>query len=180
MDSKENEKYAARFPPEGNVLIIAMTASHWPSVRAIYASGIATGQATFQEECPSWDQWDAAHAPACRLVAVSGDLVLGWAAVSPVSGRLVYAGVGEVSVYIGEGYRGKGLGRMLLAALAEETEKNGYWTLQAGIFPENTASIRLHESCGFRLVGRRERIGKMGNAWRDTLLLERRSRVTGI
>ncbi|HVB02918.1 MAG TPA: GNAT family N-acetyltransferase [Chitinophagaceae bacterium] len=162
-----------------SILVIPMIPDHWPAVRAIYESGIATGQATFQEECPSWEQWNAAHVPSCRLVVVSDGDPLGWAALTPVSGRRVYAGVGEVSIYIAELYRGKGLGKTLLSALVMESEKYGYWTLQAGIFPENIASLRLHESCGFRIAGRREKIGKMGTVWRDTLLMERRSRTVG-
>ena len=160
--------------------ILPLAASHWPAVRAIYAEGMATGTATFALEPPTWEAWDAGHLPACRLVATDeADHVLGWVALSPVSGRCVYAGVAEVSVYVAAAARGRGLGLKLMQALVSESEKNGLWTLQAGIFPENTASVRLHEAVGFRLVGRRERIGQRGGVWRDTLLLERRSAVVG-
>ncbi len=159
-----------------------MTAAHWPAVRAIYAEGIATGQATFATEPPTWAGWDADHLPTCRLVATAEtapEALLGWAALSPVSGRCVYAGVAEVSIYVAAAARGRGVGQALLAALVAESEQCGLWTLQAGIFPENTASVGLHAAMGFRVVGRRERIGQMGGQWRDTLLLERRSTVVG-
>lgn len=160
--------------------ITNMTENHWPAVRGIYESGIATGNATFQTEAPGWDDWDKGHIKNCRLVAVEGDQVLGWAALSPVSSRCVYAGVAEVSVYVHPDARGKGVGRQLLNALILESEANNYWTLQAGIFPENMASIILHEKLGFRQVGRREKIGQMQGVWRDTLLLERRSHKVGV
>jgi L-amino acid N-acyltransferase YncA len=161
-------------------LIDTMKESDWEQVRSIYLEGIATGDATFETDAPPWEKWNAGHLPSCRLVARSGDTVRGWAALSPVSSRCVYGGVAEVSIYIGRDYRGMGLGRALLMALITESEKNGLWTLQAGIFPENRASIDLHKSCGFREVGRRERIGKMDGRWRDTVLLERRSSIAGI
>ena len=157
-----------------------MVAADWESVGAIYLAGIATGQATFETELPTWGNWNQAHLAAPRLVAVADDAILGWAALSPVSTRSVYAGVAEVSVYVGELARGKGVGLLLLKTLVQESEKLGIWTLQAGIFPENSASISLHKSCGFREVGRRERIGKMNGIWRDTLLFERRSELVGI
>lgn len=160
---------------------IPLTAEHWPAVRAIYAEGIATGNATFTAEPPTWPEWDASHLATCRLVAVDdAGQVLGWAALSPVSSRCVYAGVAEVSVYVAAAARSRGVGRALLAALVTGSEPLGLWTLQAGIFPENTASLRLHEQAGFRQVGRRERIGQLNGHWRDTLLLERRSPVVGI
>lgn len=151
----------------------------WPEVRAIYLEGIATGNATFETAAPAWVAWDAAHFPAPRLVLVSQERVVGWAALSRVSTRTVYAGVGEVSVYVANDARGSGAGRALLEKLISESEAKNIWTLQASIFPENTASLRLHKSCGFREVGRRERIGKMNGAWRDTILLERRSAIAG-
>ncbi|MDT5296618.1 MAG: hypothetical protein QOJ76_3498 [Acidobacteriota bacterium] len=161
-------------------LIERMLPGHWERVRAIYLEGLATGDATFETEPPEWDRWDAGHLPCCRLVALEGGgRVAGWAALSPVSARKVYAGVAEVSVYVAEEFRGAGAGRALLEALIGESEADGVWTLQAGIFPENESSVALHKSCGFREVGRRERIGRLGGRWRDTLLLERRSRVTG-
>lgn len=142
--------------------------------------GIATGNATFETQAPAWDAWDAGHLAHSRLVATeAAGSVLGWAALSPVSGRCVYGGVAEVSVYVADAARGQGLGRQLLVALVASSEKNGIWTLQAGIFPENTASLHLHETQGFRVLGRRERIGKLAGVWRDTILLERRSAVVG-
>jgi L-amino acid N-acyltransferase YncA len=156
-----------------------MTADDWESVRSIYLAGIATGQATFETEPPTWEKWSEAHLPAPRLVAVSGATIVGWAALSPISTRSVYAGVAEVSVYVSEAMRGQGIGLLLLRALAQESEKQGIWTLQASIFPENTASVSLHASCGFREVGKRERIAKMKGIWRDTLLFERRSTLAG-
>ena len=151
----------------------------WPLVRAIYLEGIATGNATFETEAPAWAAWDAAHFPAPRLVAVSDEAIVGWAALTRVSKRAVYAGVAEVSVYVANDARGSGVGGALLEKLISESEADGIWTLQASIFPENTASLRLHKSCGFREIGRRERIGKMNGVWRDTVLLERRSGVAG-
>jgi phosphinothricin acetyltransferase len=159
--------------------IVQMTASDWPQVKAIYDSGIATGNATFQTSAPGWEEWDNAHVKTCRLVAVENSQVIGWAALTAVSSRCVYAGVGEVSVYIHPDARGKNVGTQLLQALITASEANGFWTLQAGIFPENAVSVKIHEKCGFRLVGRREKIGQMNGLWRDTLLLERRSPVTG-
>ncbi len=157
-----------------------MGREHWPEVLRIYREGIATGNATFEVEAPSWEKWDGSHLPNCRLIAQEESKILGWAALSPVSSRRVYAGVVEVSAYVAEAARGKGIGKSLLSALIESSEDCGVWTLQAGIFPENTASITLHKSLGFREVGRRERIGKMGDAWRDVVLLERRSAKVGI
>lgn len=160
------------------MLLSPLTAAHWPEVQEIYKQGIATGNATFETQAPEWDAWHAGHLAHSRLVATNeAGAVWGWAALSPVSGRCVYGGVAEVSVYVADAARGKGVGRQLLAALVTESEKNGIWTLQAGIFPENVPSIRLHETQGFRVVGRRERIGQLAGAWRDTVLLERRSTV---
>lgn len=153
----------------------------WEQVRAIYLEGIATGDATFETGAPSWEKWDDAHLRECRIVARSSSgRIVGWAALSPVSDRCVYAGVAEVSVYVGEKGRGHGTGRALLRALVEASERRGIWTLQAGVFPENVASIKLHLSCGFREVGRRERLGKMNGTWRDVMLLERRSEAVGV
>jgi phosphinothricin acetyltransferase len=160
--------------------IIEMLPSHWEAVKQIYGEGIATGNATFQTAIPSWDEWDAAHVKNSRLIAVENGTVLGWAALTAVSGRCVYAGVGEVSVYVSEKARGKGVGKKLLNALITESEKNNFWTLQAGIFPENFASVKIHEDSGFRLIGVRERIGQANGSWRDTLLLERRSKIVGV
>ena len=160
--------------------LLPLTADHWPAVRAIYAEGMATGAATFTTEPPTWEAWDNGHLAACRLVAIdAAGTVLGWAALSPVSGRCVYAGVAEVSVYVAAAARGHGVGQALMQALVTASEQNGLWTLQAGIFPENAASLRLHAAVGFRQVGRRERIGQLRGVWHDTLLLERRSAVVG-
>jgi L-amino acid N-acyltransferase YncA len=160
-----------------NYKIEFMQPADWSAVREIYGEGIATGNATFETELPDWEKWNSAHRPDCRIIAREGEQILGWAALSPVSVRRVYAGVAEVSVYVSAGARGKGVGKALLQALIEESERHGIWTLQAGIFPENAASIALHQSCGFREVGARRRIGKLRETWRDVLLLERRSTV---
>jgi L-amino acid N-acyltransferase YncA len=151
----------------------------WPFVRAIYKEGIATGNATFEDDAPPWEEWDSAHLRDGRLVASLAGTVVGWAALSPVSGRCVYSGVAEDSVYVSAAARGIGVGRKLLQALVEESEAKGYWTIQAGIFPENEASLALHTTCGFRLVGRRERLGAMDGRWRDVILMERRSSAVG-
>jgi L-amino acid N-acyltransferase YncA len=158
-----------------DIPVVPLHPGHWPAVQAIYREGIANGDATFETEAPEWDAWDAGHLSHSRLVAVDGQEVAGWAALSPVSRRPVYAGVAEVSVYVAGARRGRGVGRALVAS----SEGSGIWTLQAGIFPENVASVALHERCGFRVVGRRERIGKLHGRWRDVLLLERRSLEPG-
>lgn len=152
----------------------------WPAVARIYAEGIATGNATFETGVPDWATWHRKMRPDCRLVAClpTGE-VTAWAALSPVSTRAVYAGVAEVSIYVGQGHRGRGVGRRLLAALVTASEAAGVWTLQAGIFPENEASIALHRECGFRVLGVRERPGQMDGRWRDVVLMERRSRRVG-
>lgn len=170
--------------------IIPMQPEHWPAVREIYREGIATGNATFETETPDWEKWDSRHRKDCRLVATAPlasstststqVTVLAWAALSQVSIRKVYAGVAEVSVYVAAAARGRGLGKALLAEIVRQAEANGLWTLQAGIFPENIASLTLHKSCGFREVGVRRRIGKLGGAWRDVILLERRSSKVGV
>ncbi len=159
--------------------IIEMMPAHWEDVKLIYLQGIATKQATFQTDAPLWEEWDKSHLPGFRYVALIKNIVAGWAALTPVSGRCVYAGVTEVSVYIHENFWGQGVGKSLLQKLIIETEKENIWTLQAGIFPENLSSIALHEKLGFRQVGYREKIGKMDGVWRDTVLLERRSKITG-
>lgn len=159
------------------MIITVLLPAHWPSVKAIYEAGLATGNASFQISAPSWEEWDKAHLAHSRLVALDGNTVSGWAALTPVSGRCVYAGVAEVSVYIDPAYQGQGIGKALLQTLITESETNGIWTLQAGIFPENIVSLRLHEKAGFRVIGTREKIGKMGNRWRDTVLLEKRSKT---
>jgi phosphinothricin acetyltransferase len=153
---------------------------HWPQVRSIYLEGIGTGQATFQQDAPEWDQWDQAHLPHSRIVMVKENEVVGWAALTPVSSRTVYRGVAEVSVYVSERYRGFNLGFQLLQELVHQSEELGIWTLQASIFPENEASIHIHEKCGFRIIGRREKIGQQNGIWRDTIIMERRSKIAGI
>jgi L-amino acid N-acyltransferase YncA len=151
----------------------------WPAVQAIYQAGIATGNATFETAVPAWEAWDAAHLPDHRLVARDDGRVLAWAALAPVSDRCAYAGVAEDSIYVAPGAQGQGVGRRLLAALVASAERAGIWTVQTGVFPENRASVRLHQACGFRVVGVRERLGHLDGRWRDVLLLERRSpRVT--
>ena len=160
--------------------IVAMEEEHWDAMREIYAQGIATGNATFETTVPSWEEWDARHLPTCRLLARRGNEVVGWAALSHVSTRHVYRGVAEVSVYIAERAQGQGIGSALLDALIRESERNGIWTLQAGILAENVVSIHLHEKAGFRIVGRRERIGCLDGNWRDTVLMERRSSEVGV
>jgi phosphinothricin acetyltransferase len=152
---------------------------HWDDVARIYAEGIATGDATFETEVPSWEAWDAAHLERHRFVAVEGGRVVGWVAVSPVSSRCVYSGVVENSVYVAAEARRRGIGRTLLDAVVASTEADGVWTIQTGVFPENEASVRLHERAGFRVVGRRERIGQLNGVWRDVLFLERRSAAIG-
>jgi phosphinothricin acetyltransferase len=161
------------------IVIGAMTAADWDDVRRIYAEGIATGNATMETEPPPWDSWDKAHRPDSRLLAREGGRVLGWAALSRVSERCAYGGVAEVSVYVAGEARGRGVGRRLLEELVRASEEAGIWTLQAGIFPENTASLAIHQRCGFRVVGVREKLGKLGPAWRDVVLLERRSSGVG-
>ena len=160
------------------MLVRDLLAADWPAVRAIYEDGIRSGDATFETEAPSWEGWDAAH-PELRLVAERDGSVVGWAALSPVSDRCCYEGVGEVSVYVAEAARGSGVGRALLERLVERSEDAGYWTLTAGVFPENEASLRVHLACGFREVGVRERVGQLAGVWRDVLLLERRSEHVG-
>ena len=157
-----------------------MRATDWDEVRTIYLEGIRSGHSTFETVAPAWEKWDEGHLRFARLVARDGARVLGWAALSAVSKREVYRGVAEVTVYVAEGARGRGIGRALLEALIVESEQNGIWTLQASIFPENVASVELHRRCGFREVGRRECIASLNGAWRDTLLFERRSKSVGV
>jgi phosphinothricin acetyltransferase len=156
-----------------------MAAEDWPAVRTIYQEGIATGNATFERSAPEWEQWDSAHLPHCRLVARSAGGILAWAALSPVSSRCVYAGVAEVGIYVAAGLRGGGIGRALLSALVESSERENIWTLQAAIFPENIASVEVFRKAGFRVLGTRERLGSMDGRWRDVTLMERRSQIAG-
>ena len=156
--------------------IIPLLPEHWAAVRTIYEQGIATGHATFQTSAPEWTEWDSTHLKHSRLVAIENGQVIGWAALTPVSSRCVYAGVAEISVYIASDHRGKKIGQNLLKALIIDSERQGLWTLQAGIFPENTASLKIHENAGFRQIGYREKIGNMAGTWRDTVLLGKRSK----
>lgn len=169
-----------------------MTPADWPAVRRIYAAGIATGNATFETETPDWDAWHRSHLPQCRLVArpasddtiggntIVSDTVLAWAALSPVSARACYAGIAEHSVYVDAARRGQGIGKTLLAALAAAAEDAGFWMLQSAIFPENAASIAIHLACGFRVMGWRKRVAMLHGVWRDTVVVERRSRIVGV
>jgi L-amino acid N-acyltransferase YncA len=159
--------------------IDALLPADWPAVRAIYQDGIDTGLATFETAAPSWEQWDAGHLPHGRLVAREGNEVIGWAALAPVSRRACYAGVAEVSVYVAAACRGRGVGAALLRAVIAASEECGIWTLQGATFAENAASLRLQTACGFRVVGRRERIAKLHGEWRDTVVTERRSGAVG-
>jgi phosphinothricin acetyltransferase len=161
------------------IAVAALTPADWDDVRRIYVEGIATGNATLETEAPSWENWDRGHRADARFVAREDRLVVGWAALSRVSERCVYEGVAEVSVYVASDARGRGVGRRLLEELVRASEDAGVWTLQAGIFPENTASIALHERCGFRVVGIRKRLGRLRGRWRDVALLERRSPRVG-
>jgi L-amino acid N-acyltransferase YncA len=156
-----------------------LRADDWPTVREIYEDGIRSRDATFETEAPSWEEWDVAH-PELRLVAERDGSVLGWAALSPSSPRRCYRGVGEVSVYVAESARGSGVGRALLDQLVDRSERAGYWTLSAGIFPENEASLRLHRACGFRQLGVHRGLGESRGVWRDVVLLERRSAAIGV
>ena len=157
-----------------------MAPADWPAVRHIYEEGIATGKASFETEVPDWPVWNAGHLPHSRLVAHREGQVTGWAALMPVSARACYRGVAEVSVYVAEAARGMGVGKALLDALIRESEAAGVWTLWSSIHTDNPASVRLHERAGFRLIGTRERIAFRGDAWCDTLNMERRSRVVGV
>jgi L-amino acid N-acyltransferase YncA len=160
--------------------IRTITSADHPQLAEIYRQGIATGNATFQTVPTDWETWDKGHLEVCRLAVFEGEKMAGWAALSPVSSRCVYAGVAELSIYIAADYRGKGIGKLLLTKLVEDSENAGFWTLQAGIFPENAASIQLHKSCGFREIGYRERIGQMNGIWRNNIILERRSNIVGV
>ncbi len=163
-----------------NYVIAKMKGDDWLEVKSIYQEGIVTGDATFEIDAPDWEQWDKSHLIDCRLVAKSGKKVVGWIALSPVSNRCVYKGVVEVSLYVKDSFRGQGIGKALLKAAIEESERLGIWSLQSGTFPENTASIALQKSCGFREVGIREKIGCMNGRWRNVILMERRSKVVGV
>ncbi len=163
-----------------DIVIDKMKDEDWPQVKNIYQEGMNTGNTTFEAEAPDWEQWDKTHLSDCRLVAKSGEEIVGWAALSPVSNRCVYNGVAEVSLYVRDSFHGQGIGTSLLKAIIEDSQRAGIWTLQSGTFPENAASIAVQKACGFREVGVREKIGCMNGKWRDVVLLERRSKVVGI
>jgi phosphinothricin acetyltransferase len=157
-----------------------LRASDWQRVRTIYLEGLATGQASFETDAPSWEAWDAAHLAHSRLAARDEGRVVGWAALTPMSKRRCYAGVAEVSIYVAAAARGRGLGRRLLAELVASSERHGIWTLFGSTFPENAASLRAQAACGFRVMGRRERIAQHHGVWRDTVITERRSAIAGV
>tara|TARA_R110002020_G_scaffold114593_3_gene263553 strand:- start:69917 stop:70390 length:474 start_codon:yes stop_codon:yes gene_type:complete len=157
-----------------------MQKSDWERVAGIYAEGIGTGTATFQQKVPSYYEWDKSHLRACRLIVELQNVPIAWAALSLVSKRRVYKGVAEVSLYVGQAHRGKGVGKFLMQGLILCSEIHGYWTLQSSIFPENVGSIQLHEKMGFRMVGVKERIGKLNGCWKDNLIFERRSTIIGL
>ncbi|SEW05419.1 phosphinothricin acetyltransferase [Chryseobacterium wanjuense] len=160
--------------------ITAIVKEHYPNISRIYKEGIETGHATFETTVPEWEDWDKSKLKHSRLAAIVDDTVVGWAALSPVSNRCVYEGVAEVSIYISNMHKGKGIGTALISKLIDDSEANGIWTLQSGMFPENEATVALHQRFDFRLVGYREKIGKLGNTWRDTIIMERRSKTIGI
>ncbi len=157
-----------------------MQQEHWEKVKHIYESGIATGIATFETTAPSWEKWNEGHLAFARIIALLNNEIVGWAALSPVSSRCVYGGVAEVSVYVAGNYKGKGIGKLLLQNLITESETNNIWTLQAGIFTDNIASVKLHENVGFRVIGQREKIGQLKGIWKNNYILERRSKIVGI
>lgn len=161
-------------------MIKTMEPHHWNEVRRIYEEGLSTGNATFQTSAPEWEEWDKAHIESSRLIALDNGQMVGWTALTPVSSRCVYGGVAEVSIYVADSARGKGVGKILLKELIASSEAGNFWTLQAGVFPENIASIKIHEASGFRVIGKREKIGRMDGIWRDTILLERRSKTVGL
>ena len=171
--------WRARHDHRRMVSIEEMRDDDWPAVHAVYADGIATGQATFADCPPAWEDWDRDHLRECRLVARRDGRVVAWAALMPVSSCRWYRGVAEVSMYVAAAERGSGVGRTLGEALLSASERAGFWTLEGWIFPENAASLALCESFGFRVVGVRERLGRMGDRWRDVLLVERRSTIAG-
>ncbi len=161
------------------MVIRSMLKEDWQMVANIYKEGIDTQLATFETNVPSYTDWDISHLKIGRFVAVTNEKILGWAALSPVSGRCVYGGVAEISIYVGKESRGLGVGKLLMQNLILESEKQGLWTIQSGVFPENKASIALHKKMGFRCIGTRERIGKLHGVWKDNVLFERRSKLVG-
>lgn len=162
------------------IVISPMESQDWQAVAAIYAHGLTTRNATFETQVPTWEHWNESHLSIGRLVARHNDTIVGWAALSPVSKRHVYRGVVEESIYIAPDQRGNGIGKLLLSAVIEQSEAADIWTIQTSIFPENKPSLALHERCGFRVIGQREKIGQLDGVWRDVFFLERRSTVAGI
>jgi L-amino acid N-acyltransferase YncA len=162
------------------LIIDEMHPDDWDQVRRIYQEGLATGRASFETVAPTWEQWDESHHKHSRLIASHEGQIAAWAALSPVSRRMCYSGVAEVSLYVADSHRGQGVGKTLLRALIESSERHGIWSLCGSTFPENAASIRLQIFCGFRVVGRREKIAQHHGVWRDTLITERRSQVVGV
>jgi L-amino acid N-acyltransferase YncA len=162
------------------VALRTMIKNDWPQIAEIYKQGIKTRNATFETEIPTWDKWNSTHIQNCRIVATIENLIVGWAALVPVSARKVYSGVGEISIYISNKFKGQRIGTKLLEKLIVESENEGFWTLQSVIFPENTISIKMHQDNGFRIVGYREKIGQLDGIWRNTILLERRSNKIGL
>ncbi|MUK89389.1 GNAT family N-acetyltransferase [Ornithinibacillus sp. L9] len=165
---------------ESSIVIDKMRDTDWERVRDIYIEGIQTGNATFETVAPKWEEWDQGHLNECRLVVRENGEVIGWGALSPISRRAAYNGVAEVSIYFSMNSVGKGIGSRLLKRIIDDSEENGFWTLQANIFPENAVSIHLHEKHGFEIVGTRKRIGKLNGVWRDVVLMERRSKIVGM
>jgi phosphinothricin acetyltransferase len=166
-------------PVSTGAAIAPLLPAHWNAVARIYGEGLATGNATFETEVPPWERWDAVHLAGHRLVALDGGQVVGWTALSPVSDRCAYAGVAEESVYVAGAARGRGIGQALLEEVIRRSEQDGIWTIQTNIFPENDASLRLHQRVGFRVVGTRERVGRLHGVWRDVVFVERRSALFG-
>ena len=162
------------------IIIRNISEEDYPDIKKIFEAGIASGHATFETSAPDWNEWNASKLPYCRLCAIADGKFAGWAALAPTSKRYVYRGINEESIYIAPEFAGKGIGKTLMSALINESEANGVWTLYASIFPENTTSIKLHLSSGFRQIGYMEKAGCMNGLWRDTFLFERRSRVTGV
>lgn len=160
--------------------IISIKKHHYQDIANIYKQGIETGIATFETSVPTWETWNDSKLLHSRFIAVDNNDVLGWVALSKVSSRCVYEGVAEVSIYIAENHRGKGVGKILMENVIRESEANGVWTLQSGMFAENEATIALHKIVGFRIIGYREKIGKLGGVWKDNVIMERRSKVVGI